>query len=348
MSTDQNSRDRIHILYHEYCHAGERNGLTAAQAHAAAYQRLQQRFPAARETDLVHTDYLIAAGENQSAEELLSRYVELEGSDRFAGVAWEKLGILQLSRGATHTALVSLETALSLRDTYGIRRTVVLALYGLGRTREAVACIYQMLNRYHRVDRELLMVLADCHVKTDEFEDAIMVLHQLLMGDRHNLRAYEMLQQLKWRLRPEQRTDLVELPPEIPAEYITLQTFEMEHNPHWPYWQEIIDAQDLPVVLLASDRDYRDTIDFSGRISNRTLFRIMMNSRLHLTENLFSQHFAGVLELPVIIVGSPKTGAVFNTPREKHLSGSTGVEEVLEEINTLASERVTGAMELLE
>lgn len=337
MSSGKEQYKDSYELYHKLSDMIASTGCTPSEAHAEAFRQLQERYPEAVAAGLIHADYLISAGHNHEAESLLQKQLQRESNSTCEGMTWEKLGLLQLARDARQTALASLEIALSLRDTYGTRRMICLALYGMGRMQDTVNQLYLMLSLYHRVDRELLMILADCHVKTDEPEDAIMVFHQVLMSDPHNLRAHEMLQQLKWRIQPGRRTDLVELPEELPSEYITLQSFAMEHNKRWQYWQEVIDELVLPVILLASDRVYHGTTTYSTRINNRTLFRIMMDSHLHLTEYLFSRRYAEVLELPVLIVGSHESSTIFNTARVRHLSEEAStVATVLEEIHRIA------------
>ena len=334
---DKDLTEAIRTMYHERSEINARAGASLGDAHARAHQQVLTRYKGAVEADLVHADFLIAVRRNGEVERLLlDRVDEQENSDANA-LVWEKLGMVQLARGADQTALASLETALSLRDTYRVRRMICLALYSLGQIQDTVNQLYLTLSLYHRVDRELLMILADCHVKTGEYEDAMMAYHQILMDDRHNMKAYEMLQQLKWKIKPGRRTDLAELPPQLPGQYVTMQSFAMDNNQRWPHWQEVIDRLALPVVQLACDQEYNGTITFSSGLSNRTLFRIMITSSLHLTEDLFSRRYAEVLELPVVIVGSRKSGAIFNTERTTHLGvDGVTVDQLLEEIGRLA------------
>ena len=329
--------DEIRTMYHERSEINARAGASLDDAHNRAHQQVLNRYSGAVEADLVHADFLIAVRRNREVERLLLDRVDQEEDSVKIALVWEKLGMVQLARGAEQTALSSLESALSLRDTYRVRRMICLTLYSLGRIQDTVNQLYLTLSLYHRVDRELLMILADCHVKTGEYEDAIMAYHQVLMDDQHNMKAYEMLQQLKWKIEPGRRTDLAELPPQLPGQYVTLQSFGMDNNQRWPHWQEVIDRLALPVVQLACDQEYDNTITFSSGLSNRTLFRIMITSSLHLTEDLFSRRYAEVLELPAVIVGSRKSGAIFNTERITHL-GLEGVtvDQLLDEARKLA------------
>jgi len=336
MMNSKDQSEAIREMYHERSEINARAGASLIDAHERAHQQVLDRYSNAVEVDLVHAEFLVAVRRNREVERLLlNRVAQEEDSDHVA-LIWEKLGMVQLARGAEQTALASLETALSLRDTYRVRRMICLALYSLGRIQDTVNQLYLTLSLYHRVDRELLMILADCHVKTGEYEDAVMAYHQVLMDDQHNMKAYEMLQQLKWKIKPGRRTDLAEFPPQLPGQYVTMQSFAMDNNERWPHWQEVIDRLSLPVVQLACDREYENTITFSSGLSNRTLFRIMITSSLHLTEDLFSRRYAEVLELPVVIIGSRKSGAIFNTERITHL-GLNGItaDYLLDEIRRL-------------